>query len=102
MNQDREEEVWHDGFRRGYTYALRGGKLGRRFAEDIAETQLADFPVMTGRRKPKRKRPASKKQKLLKTMTDKKWKTYKGKKTWIQIRAQVSRSQAYKKKARRL
>jgi len=55
----------------------------------------------TGKRKP-RKRPASKKQKLLKTMTDKKWKTYKGKKTWIQIRAQVSRSQAYKKKARRL
>jgi hypothetical protein len=49
-----------------------------------------------------RKRPASKKEKLLKTMTNKKWKTYKGKKTWIQIRAQVSRSQAYKKKARRL
>jgi hypothetical protein len=54
------------------------------------------------KRKPKRKRPASKKQKLLKTMTNKKWKTYKGKKTWIEIRAQVSRSQAYKKKARRL
>jgi len=95
MNSDREEEVWHDGFRRGFNYALRGGKLGREFAEDIAGTQLIGS-------KPKRKRPQSKKQKLLKTMTDKKWRSYKGKKTWVQIRAQVSRSQVYKKKARRL
>jgi hypothetical protein len=55
--------------------------------------------------KPKRKRTQSPKQKLLKQMTDKKWSVYKrgsGKKTYIQIRGEVSRSQAYKKKAKRL
>jgi hypothetical protein len=56
----------------------------------------------------KRKRTRqSPKQKLLQEMADKAWKKYKrttpkGKKTYIQIRAQVSRSQAYKKKAKRL
>lgn len=56
-------------------------------------------------KKPKRKKSA--KQKLLQEMTDRKWKSYKrkypkGKKTWIKIRAEVSRSQVYKKKAKRL
>jgi len=57
--------------------------------------------------KAKRKRRQSPKQKLLSSMADKAWRSYKrntpkGKKTYIAVRAQVSRSQAYKAKARRL
>ena len=55
----------------------------------------------------KKARRQSAKQKLLTQLADKKWKSYKrkypkGKKTYITIRAQVSRSQIYKKKAKRL
>jgi len=55
------------------------------------------------RSKPKRKQ--SGKAKLLTAMTAPVWKKYKkgsGKKTYVQIRAQVSRSQAYKRKAKKL
>ena len=55
--------------------------------------------------KPKRKVRQSPKQKLLTQMTKKKWDKYKkgrGRKTYVQIRAEVSRSQAFKKKAKRL
>lgn len=59
------------------------------------------------KRKPKNKRRQSAKQKLLTQLADKKWKSYKrkypkGKKTYVTIRAEVSRSQLYKKKAKRL
>jgi hypothetical protein len=50
-------------------------------------------------------RKQSKKQKLLTTMTAKKWKTYSkgsGRKTYVQIRSEVSRSKAYKSKAKKL
>jgi hypothetical protein len=50
-------------------------------------------------------RKQSKKQKLLTSMTAKKWKTYSkgsGRKTYVQIRSQVSRSKAYKSKAKKL
>lgn len=56
-------------------------------------------------KKPRRKVKQSPKQKLLTQMTKKKWDKYKkgrGKKTYVQIRAEVSRSQAFKKKAKRL
>ena len=96
-----------DEYRRGYRDGYRDG-VSRGDIADIVDASmretsrgLPDQWMSQPKRKP-RKRPTSKKQKLLKTMTDKKWKTYKGKKTWIQIRAQVSRSQANKKKARRL
>ena len=102
------------GFRDGWREAVREYEemSGQRWgggpvpiAHAMRRRSEVRWPEYFAEDKPKRKsrkRPASKKQKLLKTMTDKKWKTYKGKKTWIQIRAQVSRSQAYKKKARRL
>jgi len=88
-----EERIYHKGFRDGY----RAGYEDAQTPSFTRYKSPADIP----QRKP-RKRRKSPKQKLLEDMTNKKWKTYKGKKTWIQIRAQVSRSQAYKKKARRL
>ena len=89
---------YRTGYRDGYKDALHDARrdLGKDF-----DSRPRKFALDLGE-KPKRKRPQSKKQKLLKTMTDKKWRSYKGKKTWVQIRAQVSRSQVYKKKARRL
>ena len=54
--------------------------------------------TVQGRSKPKRKQ--SGKQKILTQMAKKAWDKYKkgnGKKSYIDIRAQVSRSQAYKK-----
>jgi len=52
----------------------------------------------------KRKRPQKGKAKLLTTMTKKKWDKYKkgsGKKTYVEIRAQVSKTQDYKKACKR-
>lgn len=54
--------------------------------------------------KPKRKKPQKGKAKLLTDMTAPKWKKYKkgsGKKTYVQIRAQVSRSMEYKRACKR-
>jgi len=104
MNYNREERIYHKGFRDGWDAAIDHHSIASAPQSMTGVSAFTRDIIMekgTGKRKP-RKRPASKKQKLLKTMTDKKWKTYKGKKTWIQIRAQVSRSQAYKKKSRRL
>jgi len=93
--------IYREGYRDGYRDAREGYREPTPTEKrELREMELTTYIVDAPKRK--RKRPASKKQKLLKTMTDKKWKTYKGKKTWIQIRAEVSRSQAYKKKARRL
>ena len=53
--------------------------------------------------KAKRKMPQKGKAKILTTMTKPIWDKYKkgnGKKTYVTIRAQVSRSQAYKKKVK--
>lgn len=53
---------------------------------------------------PKRKKPQKGKAKLLTTMTAPKWNKYKkgsGKKTYVQIRAQVSRSMEYKRACKR-
>ena len=55
--------------------------------------------------KQKRKVKQTPKQKLLTQMAKKKWNKYKkgrGKKTYVEIRAEVSRSQLYKRKAKRL
>ena len=56
-------------------------------------------------RQRKRKLKQSPKQKLLTQMTKKKWDKYKkgkGKKSYVEIRAQVSRSQEFKRKSKRL
>ena len=52
----------------------------------------------------KRKKPQTGKAKLLTTMTKKKWDKYKkgnGKKTYVEIRALVSKSQDYKRACKR-
>lgn len=94
---------YRKGFRDGWDAARDDTKRGRDIQELYLEQigPIERYPEAP----PKRKRRQSPKQKLLKTMTDAKWKKYKrgsGKKTWVQIRAEVSRSQIYKKKARRL
>lgn len=58
-------------------------------------------------REPRPKRKRSKKQQLLDSMAKKAWDKYKrktpnGKKTYIDIRTRVSKSQDYKKKAKKL
>jgi len=95
------QSEWERGFSAGWAAGLASA------AGDVkgVQMQVARNPALYEPDKPKRKRRQSPKQKLLKTMTDAKWKKYKrgsGKKTWVQIRAEVSRSQIYKKKARRL
>ena len=75
--------------------------------------QYSDIPQMGHMKggdepkKPRKKARQSGKQKLLTDMAGKAWRSYKrkhpkGKRTYVDIRAQVSRSQAYKKKAKRL
>jgi hypothetical protein len=110
-------EEYKRGFVDGWTqqYFYRGdvsklpAKYQRYFVEDWGEPPqyMIEEAGRAGFLKPKRKRRQSPKQKLLTEMTQKKWKSYKrntpkGKKTYVQIRAQVSRSQAYKKKAKKL
>jgi hypothetical protein len=102
-------DAWQRGFQAGWeAYQMyadeRSGRLGAvpYYRTDTAAFEESATAGFYPKAKRKRKRRKSPKQKLLEDMTNKKWKTYKGKKTWIQIRAQVSRSQAYKKKARRL
>lgn len=106
------EQGFRDGWRAAHIefnqmQAGRGSHFGPpAYPEESSIMQLyeGEGPYKPRKRKPRKRRKSSK-QKLLDDMTNKKWKSYKkgsGKKTWVQIRAQVSRSQAYKKKARRL
>lgn len=83
------QKGFRDGFEAGYNNAV-GNQIE-------LTTSAAAFS------KPKRKQ--SKKQKLLTSMTAKKWKAYSkgsGRKTYVEIRSQVSRSKAYKSKAKKL
>jgi hypothetical protein len=101
MNNDYREGFM-DGFKIGQNLAdnfhgkdERGRRSGFFDADDFIK------PI----KKQKRKRTQSPKQKLLAEMTDKKWKVYKkgsGKKSYFDIRGQVSRSAEYKRKAKRL
>tara|TARA_R110002012_G_scaffold66379_2_gene173397 strand:+ start:920 stop:1213 length:294 start_codon:yes stop_codon:yes gene_type:complete len=97
MNDDYQEG-YVDGFKAGVNAATLSHQNPVSFSrEDFAPKTKQKRKVIIRRQSPK--------QKLLKQMTDKKWKVYKkgsGKKTYIQIRGEVSRSQAYKKKAKRL
>ncbi len=96
-------------YRRGFA---DGFNEARNSAEelwgDLEETSLEKpmrFRPMQAKAPAKRKRKQSGKAKLLTAMTAPVWKKYKkgsGKKTYVQIRAQVSRSQAYKRKAKKL
>ena len=81
--------------------------LNEKFGSDM-RVERRQSPLTGGRaisKKSKPKRKQSPKQKLLAEMTDKKWKVYKkgsGKKSYFDIRGQVSRSAEYKRKAKRL
>jgi hypothetical protein len=92
--EDEWQSIYDEGFRDGFSVA-RNKFQGRHVRKSNPRPETA----------PKKKRRQSPKQKLLTQLTDKKWKQYRkgsGKKTYIAIRAQVSRSQDYKRKAKRL
>jgi len=89
-----------DGYRTAYDeYAsIPSSEAGKFFAEELREAMPRKKPSV-------RKRKQSPKQKLLTEMTAKKWRTYskgRGRKTYVQIRAEVARSQAFKRRAKKL
>jgi hypothetical protein len=95
----RITDDWKDGYAAGY-------ESGVLAATNAAEREMS-YPGYGDRalkRKTKRKKPQKGKAKLLTDMTAPKWNKYKkgnGKKTYVQIRAQVSRSQDYKRACKR-
>jgi len=101
------------GYRDGYRDAMNGARFNPEGTETwnvnvgslpkaMRNEMLAEGVISSKR---KRKVKQSPKQKLLTQMTKVKWNKYKkgsGKKTYVQIRAEVSRSQLFKRKAKRL
>ena len=95
---------YRQGFRDGFKLAMMQAKEEPFLGFDISEV-ARQLDKVAKYRGTKRKVRQSPKQKLLTKMTKVKWDKYKkgkGKKTYVEIRAEVSRSQAFKKKARRL
>jgi len=97
---------YRQGFKDGYNVAM--DTFGSQ-DEELYDLETAqrnrDFRQMGIRKTPKRKVKQTPKQKLLTKMSRTKWDRYKkgkGKKTYVEIRAEVSRSQAFKKAAKRL
>jgi hypothetical protein len=98
MNEG-EKFYYRLGFQDGYSKALDKSPMSGGQLEAIG------FMLEDTGKKTKRKVKQSPKQKLLTKMTKKKWDRYKkgrGKKTYVEIRGEVSRSQAYKKACKRL
>lgn len=98
MNADYKK-----GFFEGVQFALNNMDSMPAFAEkfELKDDSLRAFNTKQRKRKVRQ----TPKQKLLTKMTAAKWNKYKkgrGKKTYVEIRAAVSRSQAFKKKAKRL
>ncbi len=92
-----DRESYSQGFADGVKFAREETGSTKPFANTMANEIIMN--------KARKKRKQSPKQKLLTQMTDKKWRQYKkgsGKKTYVQIRAMVSRSQEYKRKAKKL
>lgn len=86
------------GFAAGYVAAL-SPSMQKELTKYPTMSAYHDSMVVERARKPK-KRKQSGKQRILTQMAKKAWDKYKkgsGKKSYIDIRAQVSRSQAYKK-----
>lgn len=102
---------WERGYGAGFMAGLAAQRANLERDDpslmmDFMRGKSIEDPLFprAAKKKPRKQGP---KQKLLTEMTQKKWKSYKrntpkGKKTYVQIRAQVSRSQAYKKKAKKL
>jgi hypothetical protein len=98
---------YEQGYREGYAAGFQEGwsQCGRGDSSTSSQKAYREYMQFAPNSKPKRKRRQSKKQKLLSDMAGKAWARYKkgnGKKTYIQIRAQVSRSAEYKRKAKKL
>jgi len=93
------------GYRQGFADGYASGK-GINIIKNKGEYSEEFVDVVTSSRaKAKRKHKQTPKQKLLTKMTKAKWNKYKkgkGKKTYVEIRAEVSRSQLYKRKSKRL
>ena len=91
-----------DEYRMGFADGYRAALLS------ITNEPLTSIPSADDspkERQRKRKIKQTPKQKLLTKMTKKKWDKYKkgrGKKTYVEIRAEVSRSQKYKREVKRL
>ena len=89
------------GFMAGWSAAVR--KSTEYETPDSRYQGINEFNYPIPQRK-KRKKPQKGKAKLLTDMTAPKWNKYKkgsGKKTYVQIRAQVSRSLEYKRACKR-
>jgi hypothetical protein len=102
MSQDDWERGYGSGFIAGVDAAKAQMKGSQKGMTDFMYGVSVEDPLFK-RKRPKRKQ--SGKAKILTAMTAPVWKKYKkgsGKKTYVQIRAQVSRSQAYKRKVKNL
>lgn len=103
---------YKDGFKDGWNAAMEFKGYEPYDDEEYQEERQgflrAIRPAMKTRLgQPRSKRRRSKKQQLLDSMAKKAWNQYKkstpnGKKTYIDIRTRVSKSQDYKRKARKL
>ena len=92
---DRDSYV--EGYEAGFAEAIN---ILRRQNQRVNIPRLDDSTKRLAKMNGKPKRKQSKKQKILTDMSKKAWDKYKkgnGKKTYIDIRAQVSRSVKYKK-----
>ena len=97
-------ESYRLGYREGYQDGVISGgtPMGATGKARLVKEEIA---VNLLNPKPKRRVKRSSKAKLLDKMTKPVWDRYKkgrGKKTYVQIRAQVSRSQKYKRAVKRL
>jgi len=93
------ERGFNDGFQAGMAHAFR---FKEAQSDMEAYGHIPSTAEYVGPKK--RKRPQKGKAKLLTTMTKKKWDKYKkgsGKKTYVEIRAQVSKTQDYKRACKR-
>ena len=102
------KEDYMQGFDAGFRLGMQ--LVGRNYSPDtlsaaIQELGAEEIALSQYKTKPKKRRRQTPKQRLLTEMTKKKWNKYKkgsGKKTYVQIRAQVARSAEFKRKAKRL
>ena len=102
MESDWINRMYQQGFRDGFTSGYEHCLVDQGNPPKQIRFKGRDSII-----KQKRKVKQSPKQKLLTEMTKKKWDKYKkgrGKKTYVEIRAEVSRSKAFKTtvRARRL
>ena len=95
------ERGFADGFESAYRRFVNADPTEIRRTQGMLSKPLENMRASSRQSKPKRKQ--SGKQKILTQMAKKAWDKYKkgkGKKSYVDIRAQVSRSLAYKKKTK--